>query len=425
MGTEIKFIEDKSLFLWNDSLKIDDYIIAAYYVETSLNPEFTAIAIAMEQSATTTKLKELKELNLSDYTARVISVEVCGESEEIILPQFRLKTAVYRGDYRDKGFYSCFIRIAFPIVNFERSITNLWNYVAGEIYRIGFINTIKIIDIDFPGNYLENFKGPLYGIKGIRNIFKIEGRPIFVRSTRPAVGLKTEEMVEIAKIVLRGGLDGVKDDELTVDNLRSPFEERVKKMVDMIKRVEDETGEKKFYIANIIDNPLKTFKLAETAVKAGVDALLVAPAIQGLGIIEDISKMAGLPILSHNSGVDFLTRHPKLGVSENLWIKIQRISGADMVMFPGNFATEFSDGKLERECLSACFSDSGKILPSFPVLAGGKTPEGLREYLKRVGSPDFILIVATAVDRHPDGIEEGARRFREAWEEIEDEFSGE
>jgi len=86
MGTEILSIKDKSLFLWNDSLKINDYIIANYYVETSLDPEFTAIAIAMEQSATTTLLKGFKKFNLSASTARVISVKVRGESEEIILP---------------------------------------------------------------------------------------------------------------------------------------------------------------------------------------------------------------------------------------------------------------------------------------------------------------------------------------------------
>jgi ribulose 1,5-bisphosphate carboxylase large subunit-like protein len=425
MGTEILSIKDKSLFLWNDSLKINDYIIANYYVETSLDPEFTAIAIAMEQSATTTLLKGFKKFNLSDSTARVISVKVRGESEEIILPQYRLKTAVYTGNYKDKGFYNCLIKIAFPIANFERSLTNLWNAVGGEITRMGFINTTRIIDIDFPENYLENFKGPLYGIKGIRDRFKIEKRPIFVRSTRPAVGLKTKEMVEIARRVLRGGFDGVKDDELTVDNSISSFKERVKKMVDMIKRVEDETGEKKFYIANIIDDPIKTLKLAEIAVKAGVDGLLIAPAIQGLGMVREISKLTGLPVLSHNSWVEFLTRHPKFGVKENVWLKIQRISGADMIMLPGNFATEFIDRESEIECLSAFFSKLGKIFPSFPVLAGGKTPEGLRDYLKRIGSGDFILIAATAVDSHPDGIEEGARRFREAWKEIAVDISRE
>lgn len=423
MGTEIINIENKEFFLWKDSLKIDDYIVATYYLETPLDPEFSAIAIAMEQSATVTCLKGFNDFNIFDSTARVISVEVLGESQETILPQYRLKTAVYRGNYREKGFSSCIAKIAFPILNFEKSFANLWNAVGGEIFRMGFINTIKIVNIEFPVNYLKSLKGPLFGIDGVRERFEIKGRPLFVRSTRPAVGLKTEEMVEIGRRVLKGGFDGVKDDELTVDNSKSPFEERVRKMVEMVKEVEDETGEKKFYIANIIDDPLKIFKLAEIAVKTGVDALLLSPVIQGPGIIRDISKMTGLPILSHNSWVDILTRHPRFGVSEYLWIKIQRISGADMIMLPGNFATEWADKNVEKECISSCFSKFGEIKPSFPVLAGGKIPEGLKDYLKRVGSHDFMLIVATAVDSHLEGIEAGARKFREAWEEIEKEDS--
>jgi len=418
MGTEIVAIEDKSLFIWQDSLKPEDYLIATYYVETCLDAEFTAVAIAMEQSATTTKLPGFKSFNLSPFTARVISVEITGETKDTFLPFYRLKTGVYQGNYKKSGYFSAIIKIAFPFANFGKSITNLWNSVGGEVYRMGFINTAKILDLDFPDLYLQALKGPLFGIKGIRDKFKIENRPLFIRSTRPAVGLTIEEMAKINYSVLKGGFDGVKDDELTVDNSLAPFLKRINKMVEIVKRVEDETGEKKFYLANIIDEPLKTFKLAELAVKAEVDGLLVAPALQGLGIAQDIASMTGVPVLSHSSWSDLLTRHPKFGISEPLLIKIQRIAGADMVMLPGNFATAFSDQESEEECISACFSNWGKILPSLPVLAGGKNPEELKNYLQKVGSKDFMLIVATAVDHHPAGIEAGARAFREAWELI-------
>ncbi len=423
MGSEIRQIKNKKLFIWDETLKIEDYILATYYIETSLDPEFSAIAIAMEQSATTTKISGVKDFNLSPFTARVVSIEILGETEEIILPPYKLNTSIYKGEYKEKGYHSCRVKIAFPIANFQKSLINLWNAVGGEVHRIGFLNTVKIMDIEMSERYLDEFKGPLYGIHGIRKKFGIKNRPIFVRSTRPAVGLTTEEMVEIARKVLKCGFDGVKDDELTVDNSISPFEERIKKMVEMVRKVEDETGEKKFYIANIIDEPLKTLRLAELAVKEGVDVLLVSPVLQGLGIVRYISEMTGLPVMSHNSWNDFLTRHPRCGVSEELWIKIQRIGGADMIFLPGNFATDMAEREVEKGCISACCSELGNILPSLPVLAGGKTPQGLKSYVERVGFPEFLLIVATAVDGCPDGIEEGAKRFREAWDMTLKEFS--
>ncbi|MCX8012270.1 MAG: RuBisCO large subunit C-terminal-like domain-containing protein [Desulfobacterota bacterium] len=418
MGTEIIKLENKSLFVWQDFLKSEEYLVATYYVETAANPEFTAIAIAMEQSATTTQLAGFKSFNLSPYTARVVSVKVTGEVKDMILPPYRLNTGVYRGNYKKSGYYSANIKIAFPVINFGSSLTNLWNGVGGELYRIGFINTAKILDIKFPESYLINLKGPLFGVQGIREKFKIKDRPILVRSTRPAVGLGIEEMAEINYRVLKGGFDGVKDDELTVDNSIAPFKKRVNKMVDIIKRVEDETGEKKFYLANIIDDPLKTLKLARIAAKAGVDSLMVAPAIQGLRIAQDISMITGLPVLSHNSWMDFLTRPPKFGVNESLMIKIQRLCGADMVILPGNFATEFAHQDQEENCILACKFGLDNILPTLPVLAGGKSSEHFKKYCEKVGSPDFMLIVATAVDTHPSGIEAGAKAFREAWKLI-------
>lgn len=49
-----------------------------------------------------------------------------------------------------------------------------------------------------------------------------------------------------------------------------------------------------------------------------------------------------------------------------------------------------------------------------PILQGGKHPQGLPDYRAAIGSDDYMLIVASWVDGHADGLPAGARAFRTA-----------
>ena len=49
-----------------------------------------------------------------------------------------------------------------------------------------------------------------------------------------------------------------------------------------------------------------------------------------------------------------------------------------------------------------------------PILQGGKIPAGLPGYRAAIGGDDYMLIVASWVDAYPEGLEAGARVFREA-----------
>lgn len=419
MGSESLTSEFSNYFTWENKLNMGDYIEVSYYVETQVDPELVAVAMAKEQSSCTIKAPLTEGYDFAPYTARVTDIEYLRDSDEAMLPAYRLNTSIYNnGNRREKGYWCGVIKIAFPILNFNTSLTNLWNAIGGELHRLGFINAIRIIDITFPDNFLDKFSGPLHGIVGIKEKLCIKNRPIFCRSARPAVGLTTDMMLKINESVLRGGFDIIKDDELTISTPLSPFPERVKRMTNLCRRLEDETGERKYYIANITSDMNETFKLADIAMQNGVDALLVSPAIQGFSICSEISRRTGLAVLCHNSWVDVWTRHPRFGVTPAVFFKLQRICGADMLILPGDFATEYADNTEEKSCITACISDIGKIKNTLPIIAGGKSSEHLQEYVELFQNTDFMIIAASALDNHPDGIEAGARSFREAWKKV-------
>jgi ribulose 1,5-bisphosphate carboxylase large subunit-like protein len=56
----------------------------------------------------------------------------------------------------------------------------------------------------------------------------------------------------------------------------------------------------------------------------------------------------------------------------------------------------------------------GRSQRAMPILQGGKMPAGLPAYRAAIGSDDYMLIVASWVDAYPDGLQAGARVFREA-----------
>jgi len=418
MSSESISEKNTQAFLWENGLDLEAYVYATYYFETPLPPKTAAIAMAREQSAITVHT-DSSDFNIEAHAAKVISVDNLGETTQL-LPPYWLNTAGYRNvELKKEGnYWKATTRIAFPLINFRHTVTSLWNVVLGELPRLGFLNAIRLIDLKFPAPFLAHFSGPRYGITGIRKILDVDKRPIFCRSTRPAIGLSVDRMLEIGEKVLKGGFDILKDDELTYSSDSSDFKNRVSKIADLVRRVGKETGERKIYFANVIDDFSQTLELLEIVKTAGAEGVLVSPGIQGASIISEIAKRSELVILAHNTCEDIWTRLPRFGVSPSVVFKVQRLSGADMVILPGNFATNNADTTEMQACIKACIEPMGNIRTCLPIMDGGKQAKDLSHYANSVGSTDFMLIVATAVDEHPDGIEAGAQAFRKAWGQL-------
>lgn len=418
MSSENLELENKHLYWWNSSLKPDDYVVAEFYIESGIDPELAALGMAREQSSCATRLNGYRsKLDLEAFTARIIKVEPQGVSSRRILNNYWLNTAVYSGRPKSGETFVCAnIEMAFPVVNFGNSLVGLWSTVPGEVFRLGFLNTLKLRRLRLPEAIANTFPGPRHGIAGIRRKLGFSDRPVFCRSCRPAVSLYTSEMVEINRRVLKGGFDVVKDDELTFDSQRSPFQERVRAMTAMKSEVEAQTGEAKLYFTNITADMETSFRQAEIAAEAGVDGLLVSPQLQGVSFVREIRKRFDMMIFAHNSCEDILYRHPLYGVSSEMVFILHRLAGADLMILTADLTSPEKDRADAAAQLQAVRGPLGNHRAALPVIAGGKTPQNLSAYARDLGGVDFMIIAATAVDNHADGLEAGARAFREAWE---------
>lgn len=389
------------LFRWNADLDPQAYARARYRVTSIHEGEATAVGMAMEQSCATTAIAgHVVPEMLGESTIRVLDVQAADILPASELRPYQLETEVYAE--QGGGERDWLVELAIPKRLLAGKPAQLLNVVVGELPRLGFLTRFQLQGMDLS----EDFgSGPSFGIAGIRKLFQRAKGPLLCRSMRPAVGLDIPTMAGLHRDVLVGGFHLVKDDELQFFVDTEGFREHVQAMVAARDEARERTGEFKGYLANLICEPWELQERCDILDEFGVDAVLVAPAIQSLGILPMLARHGRRPILAHNTFSDLLVRHPRWGIAHEVFEDWMTCLGADWYVTTGDRGQAGSADTGSR---------NERPTRAMPILQGGKHPQGLPDYRASVGSDDYMLIVASWVDAHPDGLEAGARIFREA-----------
>jgi ribulose 1,5-bisphosphate carboxylase large subunit-like protein len=318
----------------------------------------------------------------------------------------------------DSHVYHGMLNIEFPNYDPSCGLNNLLNVIAGEPHHLGMLTAIKLLDFSLTDAELhELFKGPRFGVRILRQLLNIPKRPLLCAPVKPATGLLPDEFALLTYQAAVGGADIVKDDELYFSLPYSPLMERAPKAVAAIRRAEDETGDKKLYIANICSDLQDFDRNLDLVSKIGVDGVLVCPTIMGLSTISYIRERSDLIVLSHNAMITNMTRVPNFGMTLGLWSRISKLSGADIIVMPTPYGTF---GISETE-----FFDANKnavddeIGPgALPAFAGGKTILSAAQFADKLKSTDFAVVVGAALFEHPRGARAGAAAIRWSCEEV-------
>lgn len=321
-----------ALFRWNAGLDEQDYVRARYLVTSIHEGEATALAMAMEQSCATTAIAgHVVPEMLVDSTIRVLDVQAAVTLPDSELRPYQLETEVYAE--QGGGERNWVVELAIPRRLLAGKPAQLLNVVVGELPRLGFLTRFQLQGMDSPVDFGP---GPGFGIAGIRSHFQREQGPLLCRSMRPAVGLDIPTMAGLHRDVLVGGFHLVKDDELQGFADNEVFREHVQAMVAARDEARERTGEFKGYLANLICEPWELAERWDILDEFGVDAALVAPAIQGLGILPMLARHGRRPILAHNTFSDLLTRHPRWGIAHSVLEDWTACLGADWYVTTGD-----------------------------------------------------------------------------------------
>ncbi len=311
------------------------------------------------------------------------------------------------------------VRVAYPIELFEPgNMPNLLSSVAGNVFGLRDLKNLRLNDIYLPPKLLRSFKGPRFGISGIRKLLKISDRPLVGTIIKPKLGLKTEDHAKVAYEAWVGGCDIVKDDENLSSQDFNPFEDRILKTLEERDRAEEETGEKKVYLANITSETNRMLSRAQFVVDHGGEYAMVDILTCGFSALQTLrDQNLELILHAHRAGHAAFTRNHRHGIAMRVIAKLVRVVGVDQ-LHVGTAVGKMVETREEvLENCDALRKEMNNIKAVLPVASGGLHP-GLVPSLVNIFGKDFVIQAGGGIHGHPLGSREGAMAMRQALEAV-------
>jgi ribulose-bisphosphate carboxylase large chain len=306
-------------------------------------------------------------------------------------------------------------KIAYPIELFERgNMPNILSSVAGNVFGLKALKNLRLNDVELPTELVKSFRGPKFGIEGIRKLLKVPERPLMGTIIKPKLGLKTTDHAKVAYEAWAGGCDIVKDDENLSSQRFNPFEERIMKTLESRDKAEEETGERKVYMANITAETDVMLKRAEYVLDHGGEYVMVDILTCGFSALQTLrDQNFKLVIHAHRAGHAAFTKNPKHGIAMRAIAKVARIIGVDQ-LHVGTVVGKMSETKEEvLENIDALKAEMSGLKPVMPVASGGLHPRLVPALMETFGK-DFIIQAGGGIHGHRDGTFAGATAMRQA-----------
>ncbi|KUG20122.1 MAG: type III ribulose-bisphosphate carboxylase [Methanomicrobiaceae archaeon] len=325
-----------------------------------------------------------------------------------------------------------YAKIAYPLALWEEgNAAQLLSGIAGNVFGMKAVKNLRLIDVTLPQAYLDHFKGPHFGMEGIRDMMKVRGRPLTGAVPKPKVGFSAAEHAEVGYETWMGGFNFVKDDENLTSTSFNRFEDRVEQLAKMRDRAERETGDTKSALINITAETETMKKRAEVLAAHGWNYAMIDVVVAGTSgvmTLRDYCSDLGLAIHAHRAMHAAFDRSEKHGISMQFLAKMMRLIGVSQIhtgtavgKLVGTREEAMSLADILREKKTkgvgrmTLDQDWGAIRSAFPVSSGGLHPGLVPDVLDIYGT-DLVLLVSGGIHGHPEGTRAGARAAMQAIE---------
>jgi ribulose 1,5-bisphosphate carboxylase large subunit-like protein len=302
------------------------------------------------------------------------------------------------------------VNIAFPVINIDfetDGISHLLVNIMGGQLDIDIIEKCQVLDIKFPDSVDKYFKGPKFGISGIRNFTKVKDKPIFGSIIKPKTGISPNVLLEMVKQLVEGGVNFIKEDEILSDPNFCKIEDRIPLIMDYLK------DKNVIYAASIhsdspylLDRVRKIYELGGNGIHVNFWC--------GLGSYKAIREL-DLPIFIHfqKSGDKILTNKAHdFHIDWKVICKLIGMMGVDFAhagMIGGYYKWD------EKEVI-----DSVNVLQKYnvmPALSCG-FHSGLTQMVTDKLGVDYMANVGGAIHGHSGGTVSGAKEIKASIERL-------
>lgn len=298
------------------------------------------------------------------------------------------------------------VTIAFPIANIDfetDGISHLLCNIMGGQLDIDVIEECHVEKITFPDSVLSKFKGPKFGISGMREFTGVFGKPLLGGIVKPKIGISPKVLLEMVKEMVEGGVNFIKEDEIMSNPAFCTIEERVPLISEYIK------DKNVVYSVCVNSDPLHVIDRVKRVHELGGNSVHIN-FWSGMGVYKSIRDL-DLPLFLHfqKSGDKILTNeNHAFHIKWDVICYLATLMGADSI-HSGMWGGYLSDN--ERQ-----LNRTLKILRSgntLPALSCGMHP-GLVQKINEKFGVDYLANVGGAMHGHPRGTLSGAKAMRQA-----------
>ncbi|KLN56371.1 ribulose-bisphosphate carboxylase large subunit family protein [Variovorax paradoxus] len=383
-----------------------------YFVESPLPLQKVAEIIAGEQSSGTFMDLPGETVELKERArARVVHITSQEPAAEPSLHSALVDRRAHAGPYQ-RGE----ITIGFPVDNVGANLPTLLATVAGNLYELGELTGVRLLDVDLPPSYAARFPGPRFGVAGTRFRTGVYGRPIIGTIIKPSIGLSAQQTAELVNALLAGGIDFVKDDELTADPVHAPFDQRLDAVMPVLHRHADRLGRMPMYAINISGSVDEMRRRHDRVLRAGGTCVMASINWVGFSGLQHLRESCELTLHGHRNGWGALSRHPGLGMAFPAYQKLWRLAGVDQ-LHVGGMRSKFSESDTDViQAARACLAPFGELAPVMPVFSSGQWAGHAPDLYDALGSTDLMHLAGGGIVSHPGGVAAGVASMREAWE---------
>lgn len=306
--------------------------------------------------------------------------------------------------------------IAYPLDLFEfGNLPQFLSSIAGNIFGLKEVTTLRLTNIVFPEKYVTSFPGPALGINGVRELTGVYDQPLLGSIIKPKLGLSSAQHADAAISVWDQGINLVKDDENLTSMPYNNFYTRVDEVTHRMKKKGYlRLGQAKIHAFNITASYEEMLKRANYVRDSGANCLMMDVLTAGFSGVQGIrNRNHGLMIHGHRAMHAALTRSHDYGLSMLVIAKLSRLAGVDS-LHTGTVVGKMDGGEQEVVAINNFLRSEWYGLKTvLPTASGGLHPGHIPD-LYRILGKDMLLNFGGGIHGHPDGSAAGAKAAAQA-----------
>lgn len=303
------------------------------------------------------------------------------------------------------------VQIGFPLENInleEDGISQLLCQLMGGQMDIDSILACRLVDIKFPSGV--EFRKPKYGITGIREYTGVYDKPLLGGIIKPKIGLRPNQLLDMVKEMVDGGVNFIKEDEIMSD----PRICHLRVRAPLINEWLYINAPHVIYALSITSDYPYILNRVRKAVMEWRSNAVHVNIWNGMGVYKAIRELNLPMFLFFQKSGDKVITDPshRFGIDWNVICKLAAWSGVDFIhagMWGGYMNNDEKELSTTLNILR-----SKNVMPS---LSCGMKPDLIAPITEKFGV-DYMATVGGYIHGHPEGTLAGVKEMYRAIQNI-------